>query len=248
MPAMVHVTTPCNPGLHATGAHYLNADTTAFMQFLQGDLFKDFPTLQFVIPHGGGAVPYHWGRYRGLAHELKQPRSRTPPEQHLLRHLRLPPARRRPADQGDPDRQHPVRLRDDRRGARHRPARPATISTTPSATSRRLPISARERHKVFEGNARRVYPRLDARLKARDPQARRDPGRRYRRIQPARRHRRGTDACAPTRAAGRSHRPRRRRPSRPHRQAHWRRLDHRIPQRGRRGALRHRNAERPHRA
>jgi len=26
-----------------------------------------------VIPHGGGAVPYHWGRYRGLAQDLKRP-------------------------------------------------------------------------------------------------------------------------------------------------------------------------------
>src|SRR4029434_4725496 len=37
------------------------------------DLFKDFPTLRFVIPHGGGAVPYHWGRYRGLAQDMKRP-------------------------------------------------------------------------------------------------------------------------------------------------------------------------------
>ena len=37
------------------------------------DLFNDFPTLRFVIPHGGGAVPYHWGRYRGLAQDLKKP-------------------------------------------------------------------------------------------------------------------------------------------------------------------------------
>ena len=43
------------------------------MQLIQGDLFKDFPTLRFVIPHGGGAAPYHWGRYRGLAQELKKP-------------------------------------------------------------------------------------------------------------------------------------------------------------------------------
>jgi len=32
------------------GSHYLNADTTAFMQFLTSDLFKDFSTLKFVIP------------------------------------------------------------------------------------------------------------------------------------------------------------------------------------------------------
>ena len=37
------------------------------MQVLTSDLFKDFPSLRFVIPHGGGCVPYHWGRYRGLA-------------------------------------------------------------------------------------------------------------------------------------------------------------------------------------
>jgi 4-oxalmesaconate hydratase len=29
--------------------------------------------LRFIIPHGGGAVPYHWGRYRGLAQDMKRP-------------------------------------------------------------------------------------------------------------------------------------------------------------------------------
>ena len=43
------------------------------MQFITADLFRDFPTLKFVIPHGGGAVPYHWGRYRGLAQDMKRP-------------------------------------------------------------------------------------------------------------------------------------------------------------------------------
>lgn len=80
VPAMIHVSGSCNPNFHATGAHYLNADTTAFMQFLQGDLFSDFPDLRFVIPHGGGAVPYHWGRFRGLADRLGKPL----PEQHVL--------------------------------------------------------------------------------------------------------------------------------------------------------------------
>ena len=73
VPAMIHVSDSCNPNFHPTGAHYLNADTTAFMQFIRGDLFADFPQLRFVIPHGGGAVPYHWGRYRGLADMLGQP-------------------------------------------------------------------------------------------------------------------------------------------------------------------------------
>ena len=66
-PAMVHVSTACNPNFHTLGAHYLNADTSVFVQLLQSDLFRRFPGLRLVIPHGGGAVPYHWGRFRGLS-------------------------------------------------------------------------------------------------------------------------------------------------------------------------------------
>lgn len=83
VPAMIHVSASCNPNFHATGAHYINADTTAFMQFIEGDLFRDFPSLRFIIPHGGGAVPYHWGRYRGLADMIKKP----PLAEHVMRNV-----------------------------------------------------------------------------------------------------------------------------------------------------------------
>jgi 4-oxalmesaconate hydratase len=73
VPGMVHVSAVTNPNFHATGSHYLNADTTAFMQLLRSDLFVRFPGLRLVIPHGGGAVPYHWGRFRGLADMLGRP-------------------------------------------------------------------------------------------------------------------------------------------------------------------------------
>jgi 4-oxalmesaconate hydratase len=79
----VHVSTSVNPAFHTTGAHYLNADTTAFMQLVQGDLFTDFPTLRLIIPHGGGAVPYHWGRFRGLAMALGKPEL----EEHVLNNV-----------------------------------------------------------------------------------------------------------------------------------------------------------------
>jgi 4-oxalmesaconate hydratase len=73
IPAMVHVSGSCNPHFDAVATHYINGDTTAFVQFLTSDIFKDFPTLKFVIPHGGGAVPFHWGRYRGLAQDMGLP-------------------------------------------------------------------------------------------------------------------------------------------------------------------------------
>ena len=60
VPAMVHVSATCNPAFHQTGSHYLNADTTVFMQFLQTpQLFKDFPHA--AVHHSArrrrGAVP-----------------------------------------------------------------------------------------------------------------------------------------------------------------------------------------------
>ncbi len=83
VPAMIHVSASCNPNFHGTGAHYINGDTSAFMQLITADLFKDFPTLKFIIPHGGGAVPYHWGRYRGLAQDMKKPLLKD----HLLKNV-----------------------------------------------------------------------------------------------------------------------------------------------------------------
>jgi 4-oxalmesaconate hydratase len=73
VPAMIHVSGCCNPAMHTTGSYYLNADTMAFMQLILSDLFRDFPTLKLIIPHGGGAVPFHWGRFRGIALNNKRP-------------------------------------------------------------------------------------------------------------------------------------------------------------------------------
>jgi 4-oxalmesaconate hydratase len=73
MPAMIHVSGSQAAGVHTTGAHYIAADTIVFMQLVSGDLFDRHPDLRLVIPHGGGAAPFHWGRYRGLADALGRP-------------------------------------------------------------------------------------------------------------------------------------------------------------------------------
>jgi len=77
VPAMVHVSAVCNDNFQATGSHYLGADTTAFVQAMTSGLFDRFPTMRWIIPHGGGAVPYHWGRFKGMA-EDSQAMSRDP--------------------------------------------------------------------------------------------------------------------------------------------------------------------------
>jgi len=69
VPAMIHVSASCNEHFFSTGSHYLGADTTAWMQALTSGFMSEFPNLRFVIPHGGGAVPYHWGRFKGMAQD-----------------------------------------------------------------------------------------------------------------------------------------------------------------------------------
>jgi 4-oxalmesaconate hydratase len=168
VPAMVHVSSSCNRNFHAIGAHYLNADTTAFMQWLEGDLFREFPTLRFVVPHGGGAVPYHWGRYRGLADMLKRP----PLTEHLMRNVFFDTCVYHQAGIDllfrviDLDN---ILFGSEMIGA-VRGIDPETGHYFDD--TRRyidaLPLSDAERQRVFARNARRVYPRLDAKLRAQE--------------------------------------------------------------------------------
>jgi 4-oxalmesaconate hydratase len=166
VPAMIHVSASCNQNFHATGAHYMNADTTAFMQLLQGDLFMDFPNLRFIIPHGGGAVPYHWGRYRGLADMLKQPNLGT----HLMNNVFFDTC-----VYHQPGINLLLEVIENKNilfGSEMIGAVRGIDPTTGAYfddTKRYIDaanISESERQSIFEANTRKVFPRLNALLKA----------------------------------------------------------------------------------
>ena len=166
---MIHVSTSCNACFHTTGAHYLNADTTAFMQCLTSDLFKDFPTLRFVIPHGGGAVPYHWGRFRGLAQEMKKP----PLSEHLLNNVFFDTCVYHQPGIDLLTKVMPVKnvlFASEMIGAVRGidPETGQAYDDTRRFIDAAPTLSAADRAQIFEGNARRVYPRLDAALRARE--------------------------------------------------------------------------------
>jgi 4-oxalmesaconate hydratase len=163
VPAMIHVSASCNPNAHTLGAHYLNADTSVFMQLLEGDLFARYPTLRLVIPHGGGAVPYHWGRYHGLATRLERP-----PIEHLLANVFFDTCVYHTPGVALLARVIPVEnvlFASEMLGA-VRGTNPETGSgwddTKRYLDALDLPEDARR--KIFEENARRVYPGLDRRL------------------------------------------------------------------------------------
>ncbi|NNM01169.1 MAG: amidohydrolase, partial [Gammaproteobacteria bacterium] len=166
VPAMVHVSGSCNDNFHATGAHYINADTTAFMQFIQGDLFSDFPDLRFVIPHGGGAAPYHWGRYRGLADMLNKP----PLDEHVMRNVFFDtcvyhqPGIDLLFEVIDIDN---ILFGSEMIGAvRGIDPRTGHYFDDTKRYVDKLGLSVEDQRKVYEHNARRIYPRLDAALTA----------------------------------------------------------------------------------
>ena len=167
VPAMIHVSGTCNPNFHATGAHYLNADTTAFMQFIEGDLFADFPELRLVIPHGGGAVPYHWGRYRGLSDMLGKP----PLEEHVMGNVFFDtcvyhqPGIDLLFEVVDLDN---ILFGSEMIGAvRGIDPRTGHHFDDTKRYIDALGLGEAERAQVYAGNARRVYPRLGASLDAR---------------------------------------------------------------------------------
>ena len=111
IPAMIHVSTSCNHCFHTTGAHYLNADTTAFIDTCVYHQ-PGIDLLTRVIPVDNILFASEMiGAVRGI----------------------------------DPETGHYF---DDTR-------RYIDAAGT---------LSPQDRHKVYEGNARRVYPRLDAAL------------------------------------------------------------------------------------
>jgi 4-oxalmesaconate hydratase len=165
VPAMIHVSDSTNPNFHHTGAHYLNADTSVFMQLVLGDLFQRFPGLRLVIPHGGGAVPFHWGRYRGIAARMGRPDIvehvmgnvffdtcvyHQPGMELLVRTVGVDNLLFGSEMLGA------VRAEDPRTGVAWDDTRQYVEA---------LGLSAADRDKVLQGNARRVFPRLDARLR-----------------------------------------------------------------------------------
>ena len=164
VPAMIHVSTSRNPAAHTLGAHYLNADTTVFMQLVEGDLFGRYPALRFVIPHGGGAVPYHWGRFHGLTVRMNRP----PLEEHVMRNVFFDTCvYHQPGidlltnviSAGN------ILFASEMLGAvrGNNPETGASWDDTKRYVDN-VKLTEDDRNKIYELNTRRVYPRLAARL------------------------------------------------------------------------------------
>jgi len=71
VPALVHTAGSCEPRLSYT-LKFINEESIAITSLLSSDTFKRFPKLKLIIPHGGGAIPYHMGRFRAWSVRKKE--------------------------------------------------------------------------------------------------------------------------------------------------------------------------------
>jgi 4-oxalmesaconate hydratase len=63
IPALVHSAGSCSPRESYT-LKFINEESIAIISVLGSKVFERFPKLKLIVPHGGGAIPYHMGRFR----------------------------------------------------------------------------------------------------------------------------------------------------------------------------------------
>jgi 4-oxalmesaconate hydratase len=117
-----------------------------------------------VIPHGGGAVPYHWGRYRGIAQDAGRP-----PIEELLRNVffdtcvyHYPGVRFLVEVIGADNVVFASEMIGAVKGIDARSGH--YFDDTKRYVDAIDGLSAVDREKIFEGNALKVYPRLKAKV------------------------------------------------------------------------------------
>ena len=162
VPGTVHASATVNPAMQVSSSYYICEHHNAAVELLGSRVFKDFPTLRLVIPHGGGAVPYQWNRHRGA---------------HIRRGLEPfeEAARRVYWDMAIYDKES-MEMLIKRVGVDNvlfATEMFGAVNAIDPDTGRNFEesvplvnsidwLSGEDRHKLFEGNARKVFTRLNA--------------------------------------------------------------------------------------
>jgi predicted TIM-barrel fold metal-dependent hydrolase len=74
VPALIH-STACKHFRESYSAHFITEESIAVLNLckVESRVFQDFPSLRLIISHGGGSVPYQIGRWR--AHRFREQES-----------------------------------------------------------------------------------------------------------------------------------------------------------------------------
>jgi 4-oxalmesaconate hydratase len=63
IPALIHSAGSCSPRESYT-LKFINEESIGIISLMNSRVFEKFPNLKLIFPHGGGAIPYHMGRFR----------------------------------------------------------------------------------------------------------------------------------------------------------------------------------------
>ena len=63
IPALIHSAGSCSPRESYT-LKFINEESISIISLMNSRVFEKFPNLKLIVPHGGGAIPYHMGRFR----------------------------------------------------------------------------------------------------------------------------------------------------------------------------------------
>ena len=63
IPALIHSAGSCQPRESYT-LKFINEESIGIISLMNSKVFEHFPNLKLIMPHGGGAIPYHMGRFR----------------------------------------------------------------------------------------------------------------------------------------------------------------------------------------
>jgi len=159
IPGMVHASSTLVPSLHVNGSHYVNQDTAAVVELCNSRVFDDFPKLKLIVPHGGGAIPYQFNRHRALHVQTNRK-----PFEEVVRNLYFDLAIY------DQDSMEMLIRKIGIDRVMFATEMFGTAQATDPKTGRGFDdtvdmvksikwLSDDERHKIFEGNARKVYSR-----------------------------------------------------------------------------------------
>jgi 4-oxalmesaconate hydratase len=158
VPALIH-SASCGSPRESYSLHFINEESIAVLGLLNSRVFTDFPTLKVVVAHGGGAIPYQLGRFR--AGGLKTGK------QDFAERLRLLNFDTCVYSQAGLDLLFTVVGADNCLFGSERPGTGAAVDPSTGLSLDDLKplvdasaaLTDEGRGKVFEGNARRLYPR-----------------------------------------------------------------------------------------
>lgn len=159
VPALIHSASCCSPRESYT-LKFINEESIAIISLMESKVFEDFPTLRLVMAHGGGAIPYQMGRFR--AWTLRRKEGRTFDEK--LRQLYF--------DTCNYSKEALELLfrvvgvdnclfgtESPGTGSVHNPETGRDFDDLKPVINEIEWLTDEDRYKIFEGNARKVYPR-----------------------------------------------------------------------------------------